>query len=65
MDKYTARCEDCRYVLFNRGQIGTETFGTKHAIKSRHKVIINGPYGSTVINNRARLEPLPNDRAPF
>lgn len=65
MRDWTARCQDCKYCLWNRGEIGTQAFAIKHAINNKHKVIVNGPNSYTVIDNRATLETEPADRAPF
>ncbi len=64
MNKWDAICEDCRYKLWNRGQIGTEAFATKHAIRAKHKVNVIGPYGTTTIDNRAIIES-ETDEPPF
>jgi hypothetical protein len=40
MDIWSAKCLDCRYRLWGRGQIGTECFGDKHALKQKHEVHI-------------------------
>lgn len=54
---WEAVCQDCKYHLRNRGKVGTESYGIRHALKKKHFVVVNDGRGNfTYYDKRATLK---------